>query len=292
MTDNIEKIRQWERREEERKNGQPRWTDRDKQNHSATILRLTILCQRQANDIERLKINVQTFRGSLPDRLETIRNDIQFRDSQNINLFTYVTVVFLPLGFATGLLSMNGAPEHALLMNLVTVSLGALGVTLFALLMVSPMVQLYRRSLQVLWQSTQQVLWQPIQQVLWQSIQHVHYVITARLIDYRFEKELSEIRSEMQRLATSPTDQDLERQGAAAEVKEPTKTEPWRKRWQQKYTKFMEFSYREAVTKVQKRNEELLETEQKKLAKMRKTAPLIGGAMQQNDRSEAGHRND
>ena len=102
----------------------------------------------------------------------------------------------------------------------------------------------------------------------------------------------------MQRLATSPTDQDLERQSAAAEVKEPTKTEPWRKRWQQKYTEFMEFSYQNAKSEVQKRNEELLKTEKKKLAEMRKTAQTNGETMQPNDsretldRSEAGHRND
>ena len=290
LADNIEKMKQWERREEDRQGQQPRWTYRDQLTHSSAIAKLTSMNRKSASEVDGLRKEVRTFHESLSSQIESIRNDMQFRDSQKINLFTYVTVVFLPLGFATGLLSMNGAPEHALLMNLVTVSLGALGVTLFALLMVKPLIQLYRLSLQV--------LWQPIQQILWQSIQHVHYVITARLMHYRFKKELSEIRSEMQRLATSPTDQDLERQSAAAEVKEPTKTEPWRKRWQQKYTEFMEFSYQNAKSEVQKRNEELLKTEKKKLAEMRKTAQTNGETMQPNDsretldRSEAGHRND
>lgn len=134
LVDNIEKISQWERREDDRQSQQPRWTDRDRRNHFTTILRLTILTERQAGDIKRLKDDVRTFRESLPSQLESIREDISFRGSQNINLFTYVTIVFLPLGFATGALSMNGPPDHNLLMNLVYLSLVAFGLTLFALL--------------------------------------------------------------------------------------------------------------------------------------------------------------
>ncbi|KAF2248572.1 hypothetical protein BU26DRAFT_596557 [Trematosphaeria pertusa] len=161
LTDNIEKIKQWDSREGDRQSQQPRWTDRDKRLHFTTILRLRIMSQRQAKEIERLNDDVRAFRESLPRQLETIREDINFRGSQNINLFTYVTVVFLPLGFATGLLSMSGAPDHALLMNLVTLSLGALGITLFALLnaeagkaIVTPPVKRYLWATQMLWKLT------------------------------------------------------------------------------------------------------------------------------------------
>lgn len=41
------------------------------------MLRLTTLCQGQANEIERLKINVQTFREFLPDRLKPMRKTAQ-----------------------------------------------------------------------------------------------------------------------------------------------------------------------------------------------------------------------
>jgi hypothetical protein len=134
LVDNIEKLDQWEQREADRQSQQPRWTDRDRRNHFTTILRLTILTGRQASDIKRLKDDIRTFRESLPSQLESIREDISFRGSQNINLFTYVTIVFLPLGFATGVLSMNGPPNHDLLKNLVNLSLAAFGLTLFGLL--------------------------------------------------------------------------------------------------------------------------------------------------------------
>jgi hypothetical protein len=134
LVDNIEKIDQWEQREQDRQSQQPRWTDRDQRNHFTTILRLKILTGRQAGEIKRLREDIRAFRDSLPSQLESIREDISFRGSQNINLFTYVTIVFLPLGFATGTLSMNGPPDHDLLMKLVYLSLAAFGLTLFALL--------------------------------------------------------------------------------------------------------------------------------------------------------------
>ena len=112
LIDNIENIDQWEQRERDRQSQQPRWTERDIRNHFTTILRLTILTQRQANDIRRLRDNIRAFHESLPSQLETMRDDISFRGSENINLFTYVTIVFLPLGFATGVLSMNEIPNH------------------------------------------------------------------------------------------------------------------------------------------------------------------------------------
>ncbi|OAG11135.1 uncharacterized protein CC84DRAFT_1210811 [Paraphaeosphaeria sporulosa] len=134
LSDNIEKIREWSRRENDRKSQQPRWTKGDEEKHRTTILKLDVFTQRQAREVERLKNQIEAFRESLPTQLASIRDDISFRGSQNINLFTYVTIVFLPLGFATGLFSMSGAPEHSVLMDLITLAIGAFGITLFALL--------------------------------------------------------------------------------------------------------------------------------------------------------------
>ena len=134
LIDNIENIDQWEQRERDRQSQQPRWTERDIRNHFTTILRLTILTQRQGSDIRRLRDNIRAFHESLPGQLETMRDDISFRGSEMINLFTYVTIVFLPLGFATGVLSMNELPNHSLLRNFVYLALAAFGSTVLALL--------------------------------------------------------------------------------------------------------------------------------------------------------------
>lgn len=151
LSENLEEIQEWNRRDGSRLSQKPRWTQRDEQNHRTSMLKLTTLTHRQTREIERLKSQIKTFREALPTYLESLREDISFRGSQNMTLFTYVTVVFLPLGFATGVLSMSGAPDDVTLKSLITLSLGALGLTLFALLnaeflkkLVEPMVKAYR----------------------------------------------------------------------------------------------------------------------------------------------------
>lgn len=134
LENNIAKIKEWIRREEDRKGREPPWTVHDIEHYDAERQFLKVRSLEQVRRLEDLKSKVQAFQSSLPAQLTRIQDEISFRGSQSINLFTYVTVVFLPLGFATGLLSMGGPPDHALLMNLVTLSLGSLGVTLFALL--------------------------------------------------------------------------------------------------------------------------------------------------------------
>ncbi|PSN61554.1 hypothetical protein BS50DRAFT_153800 [Corynespora cassiicola Philippines] len=76
---------------------------------------------------------MKDFRESLSSRLESVRNDISFRGSENINLFTYVTVVFLPLGLATGVFSMSGSPDHSTLMSMIELALLSLALTFYAL---------------------------------------------------------------------------------------------------------------------------------------------------------------
>lgn len=50
-----------------------------------------------------------------------------------MSLFTYVTVVFLPLGFSTGVFSMSQAPEKLTLIFMVATAITSLSITVFAL---------------------------------------------------------------------------------------------------------------------------------------------------------------
>ncbi|KAI7774877.1 uncharacterized protein LA080_007702 [Diaporthe eres] len=56
------------------------------------------------------------------------------RNEQNIAMFTYVTVVFLPLGFAASIFSMSGPPETRDAINMMLASIVALAVTIVALM--------------------------------------------------------------------------------------------------------------------------------------------------------------
>ncbi|KAK7701669.1 hypothetical protein SLS64_010117 [Diaporthe eres] len=67
-------------------------------------------------------------------RLDKAREDLGFRSEQNIAMFTYVTVVFLPLGFAASIFSMSGPPETRVAINMVLASIVALVVTIVALM--------------------------------------------------------------------------------------------------------------------------------------------------------------
>ncbi|KAJ8105747.1 hypothetical protein OPT61_g9994 [Boeremia exigua] len=158
LATNMEKIERWQQRKKDRQDQEPRWTDRDKRNYFIIILRLTLSSNRKADKIKQLRDDVKTFRDSLPNQLKSIQEDLNFRGSQNINLFTYVTVVFLPLGFATGILSMSGPPEHAWLMDLIPLSLAALAITVFALLnaeglqmFINPVVKMYQQVTLPIW---------------------------------------------------------------------------------------------------------------------------------------------
>lgn len=126
-------ISYWSRREKDREVERPRWTRNDETTYRSVINKLEVASQRHIRDLENLKTNIRAFRESLTGKLTSMREDIDFRGSQNINLFTYVTVVFLPLGFATGIFSMSEAPGRFTLELMVATAMVALSITFLAL---------------------------------------------------------------------------------------------------------------------------------------------------------------
>lgn len=127
-------IDQWESREEDRGKEQPRWTRNDERKHRASITRVRRDVKRQKNKLKHLHANVKLLRESCSNRLVRAREELSFRSGQNIAAFTYVTIVFLPLGFTASIFSMNGSPEKTLAINMVTASVIALTVTILALM--------------------------------------------------------------------------------------------------------------------------------------------------------------
>lgn len=76
-----------------------------------------------------MRDTLQKFRESFTQQLISIREEISFHDSENVKLFTYVTVIFLPLGFATGVFSMSDAPQTETLRSMAITALVALTLT-------------------------------------------------------------------------------------------------------------------------------------------------------------------
>ncbi|KAL1617225.1 hypothetical protein SLS56_011088 [Neofusicoccum ribis] len=133
IEENLERIAEWKRREIDRKQETPVWTWNDERRYGPIVAKLEVLNQRTIRELERGKASLEGFRESLTGRLASIREDISFRGSENINLFTYVTVVFVPLGFGSAIFSMGDPPTTEILGYMILTSIIALVVTVIAL---------------------------------------------------------------------------------------------------------------------------------------------------------------
>lgn len=126
-------IEEWRRRERNRELERPRWTRDDEETFGHAITKLVALNNHFIQDIEHLQASIKAFRDSLNARLITIRDDMSFDTAGNLAVFTYVTVVFLPLSFATGIFSMNQAPGGVTLASMIITAIIALSITVIAL---------------------------------------------------------------------------------------------------------------------------------------------------------------
>lgn len=133
LGENLAKIKLWLDRENEREPDRPRWTRNDERRYRSTISKLLVLNNHKIQELQRYHANISSFNASLTRRLEVMRSDLELRGADDIRLFTYVTVVFLPVGFATGIFSMSEAPGWQTLVSMVVTAVVALLVTLIAL---------------------------------------------------------------------------------------------------------------------------------------------------------------
>jgi Mg2+ and Co2+ transporter CorA len=133
LQDTFEKIDLWNARERDRKPERPRWTKNDESRYRFVITKVSAANDHKIRELQRYLSNIQSLRVSLTARLDSARDDLAFQSAENVRFFTYVTVVFLPMGFATALFSMNVAPAGKLVGEMVAAAFAALMVTLIAL---------------------------------------------------------------------------------------------------------------------------------------------------------------
>lgn len=126
ITENLEKVEEWNRREKERYPEKPRWTRNDERKYRGAISKLVASNERRILRLKRCRTNVQSLKTSLENRLQYMRDDLNA-------YFTTVTVIFLPLGFAVGIFSMNGVPGSTIWHGMAYTSAVALGVTVLLL---------------------------------------------------------------------------------------------------------------------------------------------------------------
>lgn len=130
---NLTNIRYWRDRQASRGPNRPRWTLKDERGYRSAISKLLASNDQKIIKLERCYADIESFKMLLSKRLEITREDLDLRRANDLRLFTYVTVVFLPISFATGVFSMSDAPTAGLMGSMATTATVALLVTVVAL---------------------------------------------------------------------------------------------------------------------------------------------------------------
>ncbi|KAK7539815.1 uncharacterized protein J3D65DRAFT_693521, partial [Phyllosticta citribraziliensis] len=133
---NLEQLEGWERREQDRGEARPRWTLKDENKYHYTISFWKRVNRQNIRDLRTQQAKTQLLITRIESIRASFRDDMNLRSAEDVRVFTSVTVVFLPLGFAAAIFSMNGIPERSLITTMAKTAAAALFITLFFLVCV------------------------------------------------------------------------------------------------------------------------------------------------------------
>lgn len=130
---NLETLHGWRNREADRGKSRPRWTKNDERKYRNAIDAMVRSNRQKFRRLDALQSQIKNLITRIESSGDRYRDDLSLRSAEDTRIFTNVTVVFLPLGFATGLFSMSGAPGHSLLLQTIQTAIVALILTVLAL---------------------------------------------------------------------------------------------------------------------------------------------------------------
>ncbi|KAL8822758.1 MAG: hypothetical protein Q9191_006511 [Dirinaria sp. TL-2023a] len=120
---------------------QPRWTRDDQAAYGAEILLSTKKCKGQVHNISSLLERTEgliehaiQLRQWLLDDLALKEARMSNRSADDVRIFTYATVIFLPLSFVASVFAMTGAPDRAIVQPFIIAAAVALLATIAFLL--------------------------------------------------------------------------------------------------------------------------------------------------------------
>jgi hypothetical protein len=134
LHENLEIIARWTDRERNRGQNEPQWTLHDESYYRRAIFALQNSNRQKIHELKRCDAEITSFITIFARKLELMRSELDRRGADDIRLFTYVTVVFLPVGFATSVFSMSGTPSTDTLHGMIILAILALLVTLITLI--------------------------------------------------------------------------------------------------------------------------------------------------------------
>jgi Mg2+ and Co2+ transporter CorA len=135
-----ETINEWDQRERQRKH-QPRWSYDDEREYRKPLDLKTRELKRNIAKIKEQGDEIVWKIGDLKDLRTILSADLSLREarvstqsSEDVRLFTYVTVIFLPLTFSSSLFSMQGLPNNLVVTTFIILTICALFITLLVLI--------------------------------------------------------------------------------------------------------------------------------------------------------------
>ncbi|KAI9832808.1 MAG: hypothetical protein M1819_004028 [Sarea resinae] len=131
----------WIGRDSQAGTERPRWTEKDETRCREKITKESILITRNIDRMKSQLERVDNILKEIENFLLYHNSDKQLREAkqatqqaEDVRLFTYVTIIFLPLSFASSLFSMGGTPNSSTISTMAQTSVVALSITLILLL--------------------------------------------------------------------------------------------------------------------------------------------------------------
>lgn len=135
----LQAIEQWERREDTRP-VRSRWSRKDEDRYGQNLIALSRRCRTSIQNLRMQKNRLEEQQKSAEQRHNNLVSYMQLseartssRSAEDVRLFTYVTIIFLPLSFSSSLFSMQAAPTGGILHVMVPTTIIALILTFFGL---------------------------------------------------------------------------------------------------------------------------------------------------------------
>lgn len=121
----------WATREKDREAEAPRWTRNDERKYRGVLNKLEGSTSRKISDVERILGRIDALEKFLDSYFDKTRARLS---NENMLTFTYVTVIFLPLGFAASIFSMAEAPGRVLVTQMIVCAVITLLLTVVVLI--------------------------------------------------------------------------------------------------------------------------------------------------------------
>ena len=115
---------------------QPRWSIADERQHRRGLSKWdqegkknVAVLRTVQSQVSNKRSRVQHLRDSLNADMQLRETRLQARSAEDVRLFTYVTIVFLPISFSSSLFSMQNAPGGSIVEKFAKVAITALIIT-------------------------------------------------------------------------------------------------------------------------------------------------------------------